>query len=682
MKQDMILNNNTKILNDEALVVAIEKYVDEYLYNYAVMIDGTWGCGKTYFVTNVLMLKLKEHEANKEKKIKGYKKRNVIYVSLYGIKSIGDISKQLYMEAYFGNNNEVGKLLKKGASIISSMVPLAFDIAKPFIKDVEVDEKNVSNVISEFLSIKNSILIFDDLERCECPINEILGYINSFVEHENIKVILIANQSEIGRNIDQRKELQYLVAAGGNEIDFQGNKNSRSDHILKYYKNSNEKEKKTKAPISIEQLETRADILFGKNTEYERIREKLVGITLYYSPNLEKVLKELLYKSSVDIDLKRILDDNIDYFVQYMERQNHRNLRTFQFYLSKIEDLYNVIKVIENQAQTAFINYIIRYCFEICVNYKAGTLLYEWEGKQEYGYVQFSKTDIFGATLGFRFVDDFVINSVLNSVRVEQMLLVYEEEAIKSQNEYDSLFRQLECTWYTLEDTELEERIKECLQELKQNKYKISEYTRVIPLLLRLEKIGFSKEYLTQALNSMKENLSQLKKHTHLDDSYHPGDDKEINKRTREILKELNNFIDEKFKESVKDTMVGIINERDGWADKLLEYIKQNKHDIHISSGFLLQLDINILSSKVINSNPEDIYVFRSCIFQVYDVNFIHGILDCEKEDVKKLLTEIKKCNRNGYGKIKCMQLDWLIEALQNTITEYMGDTVEETFNN
>lgn len=177
MKQDMILKNNTKILNDEALVVAIEKYVDEYLYNYAVMIDGTWGCGKTYFVTNVLKVKLKEHEANKEKKIKGYKKRNVIYVSLYGIKSIGDISKQLYMEAYFGNNNEVGKLLKKGASIISSMVPLAFDIAKPFIKDVEVDEKNVSNVISEFLSIKNSILIFDDLERCECPINEILGHL-------------------------------------------------------------------------------------------------------------------------------------------------------------------------------------------------------------------------------------------------------------------------------------------------------------------------------------------------------------------------------------------------------------------------------------------------------------------------------------------------------------------------
>ena len=406
----MILNNNVKILNDEALVAAIEKYVDEYLYDYAVMIDGTWGCGKTYFVTNVLKSKLKDHEENKEKNIKGYKKRSVIYVSLYGIKSIGDISKQLYMEAYFGKDNEVGKLLKKGASIISSMLPLAFDIAKPFIKDVEVDENNVTNVISEFLSIKNSILIFDDLERCECPINEILGYINSFVEHEKMKVILIANQSEIGRNIDQRKELQYLVAAGGNDIDFQGDQNSQRNQILKLYGNSSETEEKTREKISIEQLETRTDILFGKNTEYERIREKLVGITLYYLPDLEKVLKELLRKASIGIDLKRALEENIDYFVQYMENQNHRNLRTFQFYLSKIEDLYNAIIVIENQVQTAFINYIIKYCFEICDNYKAGTLINEWEGKQEYGNARFSKTDIFGTTLGFRFVDDFVIN--------------------------------------------------------------------------------------------------------------------------------------------------------------------------------------------------------------------------------------------------------------------------------
>ena len=42
------------------------------------------------------------------------------------------------------------------------------------------------------------------------------------------------------------------------------------------------------------------------------------------------------------------------------------------------------------------------------------------------------------------------------------------------------------------------------------------------------------------------------------------------------------------------------------------------------------------------------------------------------------MLSGIKGCNRDGYGKIKCMQLDWLIEALQNTVTEYMGGALEE----
>lgn len=42
------------------------------------------------------------------------------------------------------------------------------------------------------------------------------------------------------------------------------------------------------------------------------------------------------------------------------------------------------------------------------------------------------------------------------------------------------------------------------------------------------------------------------------------------------------------------------------------------------------------------------------------------------------MLSGIIGCNRDGYGKIKCMQLDWLIDALQNTVTEYKGDIQEE----
>lgn len=213
------------ILDDDAIVAAIEKYVDEYLYDYAVMIDGTWGCGKTYFVLKTLMTKLKEHEEKKAKSIKGYKKRNVIYISLYGVKSTEDISKKICIEAYLGKTDKFGKVLKKGADVVSSLVPIALEVAKPFTGNAELKPDDIDGVIESFLPINNSILIFDDLERCDCSINEILGYINSFVEHEKMKVIIVANQEEIGKSVTEKgRELQYLVAAGGRDIEFEPKK--------------------------------------------------------------------------------------------------------------------------------------------------------------------------------------------------------------------------------------------------------------------------------------------------------------------------------------------------------------------------------------------------------------------------------------------------------------------------
>lgn len=666
-------DSGRNILDDDSIVAAIEKYVDEYLYDYAVMIDGTWGCGKTYFVLKTLKVRLKEHEEKKAESIKGYKKRSIIYISLYGVKSTEDISKKICMEAYFGKTDKMGKALKKGADAISSLVPIALEVAKPFTGNVELKQEDIGSVIESFLPIKNSILIFDDLERCDCSINEILGYINSFVEHEKMKVIIVANQEEIGKSVTEKgRELQYLVAAGGRDIDFEAKK--EQDVILQFYRSQNEnpKEEKQKEPIHIEELTERVDRLFGKNPAYEKIREKLIGITLYYYPNLEKIMQTLIHDSSMNIDLKALLKSNIDFFVKYMDELDHLNLRTFQFFLSKIENLYDVISGIKNQAQTAFFNYILQYCFKICVNYKAGTLLYSWERKQEYGNIRFSKLDIFGHSLAFRFVDDFVVDSVLDSKRVEKMMGIYEAEFFLLKSESEMPFRKLESSWHILEDREVEKYLDETLDGLSKNEYKIGEYARIIPLMLRLEKIGFSSDYLQRAVSYMKANLKLLGKCVAIDDLYHPGEDKSINQRTKEILDELNRFIDESFKENVKDTIGEIIVGGDGWAGRLLDYVEKNKQDIHRSSGFLVQLNVNCLAAKVQESTAKDIYDFRSCLFRVYDNQFMHGVLDEEREDMEKLLQGIMGSNQGGYDRIKRMQLDWLTDTLKKILSEYM----------
>ena len=46
----MVDRMKNRKLTDDDIVKEIVNYVDETLYNYAVMIDGEWGCGKTYFI--------------------------------------------------------------------------------------------------------------------------------------------------------------------------------------------------------------------------------------------------------------------------------------------------------------------------------------------------------------------------------------------------------------------------------------------------------------------------------------------------------------------------------------------------------------------------------------------------------------------------------------------------------
>ena len=45
------------------------------------------------------------------------------------------------------------------------------------------------------------MIVFDDLERCSIDITDLLGYINSFVEHEGVKVVVLADEGRICQSI-------------------------------------------------------------------------------------------------------------------------------------------------------------------------------------------------------------------------------------------------------------------------------------------------------------------------------------------------------------------------------------------------------------------------------------------------------------------------------------------------
>lgn len=92
--------------------------------------------------------------------------RRIIYTSLYGVNSVDEISKQIIVNAYLEKAGKAKSLIQTSSKIFGAALSLlpAFGI--------DIDVKELSGKLSELSQVKNSILVFDDLERCDCPIND------------------------------------------------------------------------------------------------------------------------------------------------------------------------------------------------------------------------------------------------------------------------------------------------------------------------------------------------------------------------------------------------------------------------------------------------------------------------------------------------------------------------------
>lgn len=666
----MALCKRNLVLTDEEIINIILKYIDENIYNYAIMIDGEWGCGKTYFVREALIPAIAKYEEVKPEE----KKRRIIYTSLYGVNSVDEISKQIIVNTYLEKLGKAKGLIQTSSKIFGAALSLlpAFGI--------DIDVKDLSGKLSELLQVKNSILVFDDLERCDCPLNEVLGYINTFVEQEGIKVILIANEKEIGHITSQaNQELRYLVATQCDIKLEEEHEKSRSAKIAQEYHVRKYGQQPPEQPVQIDinTLQNRIEYLFGQNEAYERVKEKLIGHTIHYYPELPKVLVCLINGKGIDSNLKELLQERLTFFEEYMINEGHSNLRTFQFYLSKIQGLYDVISKLESEGQQAFFKYIIQYCFKICVAYKSGIYKYEWSSNEEYGFKSIGRIDVFGSNLNFRFVDDYIVGSDLNISRVERMLVIYENEYIKKDNQELDGLRKLELNWYVSTDADIEIAITQIMNALDEDKYDPDVYTRIINVLLRLEAIGFSKEHIPCAVSKMKINLGKQTSCVHLDRGFSLDPESEYKERYVSIMDELQAEADKKLQEQSIDTIEKFLSEADNWAEDLYQYVRDNFREVADQTGFLSNLNIDHLIDKLSKSKSFDLHAFRSCILQLYGTPPIEPALQQDGPRLIVLKDGIEKLDTKGLDKVQLTQIKYLLLNLDKAIMIYDQSELE-----
>lgn len=271
-------------MTSKEIVDAVISYVRDENAKYAILIDGTWGSGKTYLYENYLVDAIDSVEVGKNER-----KQNV-YISLYGISSIDSLAKQLitnYLIYVKGNGN---KLVKKGLKPLAGIIGIASSAFSFSIGPISTDLSNVFEKIEGSIDVKDMVICFDDLERCTIPINEFFGFVNNLIEHCNCKVIILADEKNIGKiyantNIEEK----YLTVISGNRkvVEYIGDgKNIKT-------KNKG-LGKDTNGEITVEEVKKLNEMLYSENYLYKDIKEKVIGKTMLYYPALKDVIKEVI----------------------------------------------------------------------------------------------------------------------------------------------------------------------------------------------------------------------------------------------------------------------------------------------------------------------------------------------------------------------------------------------------
>ena len=88
--------------------------------------------------------------------------------------------------------------------------------------------------------------------------------------------------------------------------------------------------------------------MFKEESKYDRIKEKLIGQTIKYRPDLNKIIPALI-KDNIDEKnfLYRLLLQEQGNFIKLMQNDCSYNFRTFQFFLSIIIKLDKLIRKVK-----------------------------------------------------------------------------------------------------------------------------------------------------------------------------------------------------------------------------------------------------------------------------------------------------------------------------------------------
>lgn len=327
----------------EDLVESILDYIRADYTDYAIMINGEWGSGKTYFWNHKIRNKIESMELNG-------KRYKTIYMSLYGISNLEEISKKIFIETTQLMDKNLKKYMDNNSQIsIPEYAKTGLDMANFF----GITQNGDKIDYKEFFSTDDKVLCFDDLERANVDVIDILGYINNFVEHDHIKTIIICNEKELSTKLkNSNLEMKTFIATY--LLDKEGN-------LIK----------KTDKPM-VERIQDTIEYVFDKANDYERIKEKLIGETFEYAPEFNYIINGILMRYEKYPELIRFLRENTNLIISTFNKSGTRNLRILKHALNDFKKIFDMVNKSYPNTNHRIMQTMLIFTIAISFEIKAG----------------------------------------------------------------------------------------------------------------------------------------------------------------------------------------------------------------------------------------------------------------------------------------------------------------------
>lgn len=297
----------------------IKYYIEHDQTRRAIMLTGSWGSGKSYYIQNELIPFLAKEENGKHQ---------CVIVSLYGLKDTIDISKNIYLEC------RLKRITAEKSEMIESMklagTTIIKGISSYFGVDLSKSDENMRKLY-ESIDLSGKLVVLEDIERSNIDILNILGYANNIVEQDGVKVMLVANE----------------------------------DEIIKYHNSEPDEHGKTQK-------------IYEKRTlNYLKMKEKTVCDTITFSGDVVQAMQNILMSFNCEI-LSYFSDEVSIEQIRNMSRMNLReiNLRTFMYSCQKTMDICQKFKIKDNK----YIENIYYSVYQFSETIKESGNFPEWKG--------------------------------------------------------------------------------------------------------------------------------------------------------------------------------------------------------------------------------------------------------------------------------------------------------------